>query len=176
MADLRGYYDPSVPADTGDGADVLPADTYAVKVRSSEWKDNRNKTGQYLQLNMGVVEGPYEGSTIVERLNLKNPSDMAVRIAKGTLNAICEAIGIRDVKDSAELEGVRFQLVLKCDKYKYTNEAGEEVERMTNVVQRYIKRGETATTPQQGAGDGPKARTAPGSAPEAPGTEDRPPW
>ena len=43
------------------------------------------KTGKYLQLRLDIISGPYKNRVIFDRLNLQNPNDKAVEIAKKQL-------------------------------------------------------------------------------------------
>lgn len=158
MAGLRGLYDPNDKPNSG--FEVLPAGQYTVKVTGGEMKHTKKGDGQYLQIEMTVVDGQHTGAIIFDRFNLVNPSQEAVRIAKGQFASLREAIGVREPNDIPDLMGPRFQLVLKCEK------RNDEPGKMTNVVQRYIKRGQTATTPQQSSDAAPWARNAP--KPDAP--------
>lgn len=153
MADLRGCYDPNI--EPSSGFEVLPAGLYTVKLVKADWKENSKKTGKFLQVNMQVVDGPHTGALIIDRFNLINPNEDAVKIAKGEFVAMCRAIGVKDPPDSAALMGVRFQVMLKCEK------RNDDPSKMTNRVQRYIEHGQTATTPQQNQKDPPWNHNAP---------------
>ena len=153
MADLRGYYEtddqPSV------GYEVLPAGEYVVKIERAEWRETKNQDGHYLQINMTVVDGERRGALIVDRLNLRNKNEVAVRIARGQFAALREAVGVSNPKDTADMENIRFRVVLKCTR------RNDDPDKMTNEVTRYIKHGETAATPQQKDGNPPYKRNAP---------------
>ncbi len=169
MADLRGAYDPNATPDTGIA--VLPAGPYSVKITNGEWKETKSGMGKFLQIEMAVVEGEYQGSVIVDRFNLVNPNAQAVAIANSQFAALREAVGVRDPKDTADLCNIRFQLLLKCEK------RNDDPSKMTNVVQRYIKRGQTINTPQQNPSNPPHSRNAPNpGATPSPAPEDTPPW
>ena len=159
-ADLRNFYDPN---DKPNDFEVLPEGVYSVKITGSDWKDTRKGDGKYLQFEMTIVEGEHKGNKIFDRFNLVNPSDQAVRIARGQFASLREAVGVLNPKDPAELMNIRFQLVLRCVK---RNDRPDE---MTNEVKRYIKKGEGPATPPQNDGDAPWARTS-SSAPAAPAT------
>ena len=152
MADLRGAYEvndqPSV------GFEVLPAGEYVVKIENAVWKETKNQDGQYLQINMAVADGEHSGAPIIDRLNLKNRNDMAVKIARGQFAALREAVGVAEPKDSADLENIRFRVVLKCVK------RNDDPSKMTNEVSRYLKLG-GGVKPQQHNGAPPWSRNAP---------------
>lgn len=153
MADLRGRYDSN--ADPSSGAEVLPAGLYTVKITGGDWKENSKKTGKFLQVNMQVVDGPHSGAIIIDRFNLDNPSRDAVQIANAEFAALRKAVGVQDPKDTTDLIGPRFQVMLKCEK------RNDDPSKMANRVQRYIERGQAATTPQQNQKDPPWNHNAP---------------
>lgn len=150
MANLSGYYSPDDKPN--DSFEALPAGTYTVKITGGEWKDTKAGTGKYLQVEMTVAEGEHSGRKIYDRLNLDNPSQQAVQIAKGQFASLREAVGVLNPKDSAEMMGIRFQVALK------RVPRNDRPDEMTNEVQRYIKRGQTPVTPQQNDGAPPYAR------------------
>lgn len=178
MAGLKGLYDPN---DKAEDFDVLPAGQYAVKVTAGEMKRTKKGTGEFLQIEMTVVEGQHQGRKIFDRFNLVNPNAEAVKIARGQFAALREAVGVLDPNDPADLMGPRFQLVLKCAKRRERLPDGtyRELDEMENVIGRYIKRGQTAATPQQYGEVAPWSRNTPKSdstPPAAPAGREAPPW
>ncbi len=168
MAKLTGMYDPNAKPES---FEVLPAGTYTVKVTAGEMKATKNRDGQYLQIEMTIVDGEYMDRKVFARFNLVNKSKEAVRIANGEFASLREAVGILNPKDTAELMGPRFQVVVKCVR---RNDRPDE---MTNEIQRYIKRGQAQTTPQQQNGTAPYARSsnAPNPSPTPPPSIFEPP-
>lgn len=81
----------------------LPAGEYLAVVTASTEKENRARTGSYLELTFQVIDGEHKGRQLWERLNLNNPNQTAVRIANQQLAGICKAIGIITPDDSSEL-------------------------------------------------------------------------
>ena len=59
--------------------------------------------GQYLWLELDILDGAHAGRKLFDRLNLVNHNPQTVEIAQRTLSAICHACGRMQVKDSAEL-------------------------------------------------------------------------
>jgi hypothetical protein len=74
----------------------------------SEMKTTKSGNGQYLQLVAEVLDGPFKGRKLWERLNLVNPSQSAVDIAYRTLSSICHAVGTMNVVDSQQLHNRPF--------------------------------------------------------------------
>lgn len=167
MSSLTNYYDLNDKPENG--FDVLPAGTYTVKITDGEMKRNKKNTGQYLQVEMTIVEGEHRERKIFDRFNLDNPSREAVRIARGQFAALREAVGVLEPKNIAEMKNIRFQVAIKC--VRRTDKPDE----MANEVQRYIKRGETPETPRQQGGDAPWSRsTGPNPDASSSGQSDAP--
>lgn len=81
----------------------IPAGEYIAVITGSEMKQTKAGTGQYLELTFQIAEGQYEGRFAWTRLNLVNPNDKAMQIARAELASICKAIGVIQPKDSTEL-------------------------------------------------------------------------
>jgi len=83
--------------------EALPAGKYLVQIIASEMRPTKDGMGQYLYLELDVLEGPYAGRRLFDRLNLVNPNPEAVEFAKRTLSALCRAAGKLQVNDSEQL-------------------------------------------------------------------------
>src|SRR4051812_3552093 len=92
--------------------EVLPPGTYPTQIVESEMRLTRDGMGQFLQVVMDVLEGPYKGRKLFDRLNLVNANAQTVEIAQRTLSAICHATGRLQVQDSDELHLVPFLAVV----------------------------------------------------------------
>lgn len=137
--------------------DVVPAGSYEAVIAASEMKPTRTG-GQMLVLELQILNGEYQNRKIWDRLNLVNANDKAVQIAKGTLSAICRAVGIMTPKDSAELHNK--PLLIKVAVQPASGEYGE-----SNTVKSYRPRhAGPAPIPQEQ----PQPITAPVSDNEAP--------
>ena len=75
--------DPTMPFE------VLPPGRYLVQIVTSEMRPTKDGAGQYLWLELDVLEGECQGRKLFDRLNLVNPNPTAVEIAQRTLSAIC---------------------------------------------------------------------------------------
>lgn len=95
----------------------IPNDKYRAAITESEIKPTKNGNGRYLQLVWEVLEGPFKGRKIWDRLNIDNPNQQAQEIAQRTLSAICRAAGVLHVKDSQQLHDkpVFITVVVKQD-------------------------------------------------------------
>ena len=116
-----------------DSFEPAPEDTYNLQIIQSDMKDTKAGTGQYLELRIQILDEPYTGKLIFERLNLINPNEVAVKIANRTLADICLACGLDSIEDSEELHGIEFKgkVIIKED------ESGDYPPQ--NEIKKYIK-------------------------------------
>jgi hypothetical protein len=152
MADLNGF-DANQVEPNADFA-PLPPDTYEAMIVESEWKTTAAGTGRYLKLTLQVLGGQYSGRMIWDNLNLENPSAQAVQIARGTLSAICRAVGVLTPKDSVDLHN----LPLMCRVVQEPYEGG-----VSNKIKGYKPKATSAPTKAEAP-----AKAAPASAGKAP--------
>lgn len=75
-------------ASTGGLADLVPAGVYAVSIAGVSFKENKTKTGGYMEIVLKIVRGEHTGKTIVERLNVSHPKEDVVKIGLSKLKGI----------------------------------------------------------------------------------------
>ena len=136
MADLTGFDASKVEPNR---FEVLPAGDYPMVIVESEMKKTKDGNGQFLQLKLQVLSGPFQNRTLYDRLNLVNKNDTAVQIAKGTLSSICRAVNVLTPKDSAELHGKPLVAAVKAKK--------DKDDTIRNEIAGYKPRGTTAAKP-----------------------------
>lgn len=81
----------------------VPPGRYLSQIVASEMRPTKDGMGQYLWLELDVLEGPFAGRKLWDRLNLVNSNPTTVEIAQRRLSAICHAVGRMQVQDSEEL-------------------------------------------------------------------------
>lgn len=109
MANLSGFDATKVePNDYG----TIPPGDYEACIVNSEMKATKDGTGQYLNLEIQIVGGQYQNRKLFEKLNLQNKNETAVQIAKGTLSAICRAVGVLTPNDSSDLHNKTFRITV----------------------------------------------------------------
>ncbi|MBF0093947.1 MAG: DUF669 domain-containing protein [Alphaproteobacteria bacterium] len=102
MANLGANFD-ATGVEPNKPFEVLPPAKYVVQIVSSEMRVTKDGMGQYLCLELDVLEGEFAGRKLFDRLNLVNNNVQTVEIAQRTLSAICHATGRMQVQDSEEL-------------------------------------------------------------------------
>jgi hypothetical protein len=138
MADLRGFNANTV--EPSESFDPIPAGEYLCVITASDEKPTKAGNGSYLELEFEVIDGPYKGRKLWDRLNLANPNELAVKIARATLSAICRAVGVMEPKDSCELHDLPLFVKVRVEKRADTDEP-------SNVIKGYRSRQGTALDP-----------------------------
>lgn len=134
MAQLVAAFNPT-QFDPTQGSSSLPVGKHKVIVKSSEVKPTADGSNGYLQLNLEIIEGQYQGLEGAYRLNLYHQSKQTSEIAHRQLSAVCHAIGLLSViTDSAQLHNVPFIVEVALQKGEAGNEKGyTEVKKVYDV-------------------------------------------
>ena len=124
---LNGFDANNVPAQQEFSA--LPEGLYNAIITNTQEKPTKTGTGSYLELAMEILDGPYKGRKLWDRLNLNNPNQTAVEIAQRALGAICRAVVVPRPNDSAELHNrpLRIKVAVELDDRK----------RESNTIKKY---------------------------------------
>ena len=140
MANLQGFNAAEVEPNTG--FDPLPAGEYNACIVGSDMKTTKNGSGEYLNLEISILDGTYQNRRLFDKLNLKNSNETAVQIARATLSSICRAVGILEPNDSSELHMKPFRISVGVRKREDTGE-------MENRIKGYKPRSaQPVTSPQ----------------------------
>ena len=152
MADLSPLqYDPKNVEDMGDGFKVVPPGSYPVIIVESEVSDNKNKTGKILTLKYQIIEGPYTGECVIDRLNIVNQSDIAQKIALSQLKHICDAIGFTgQLTRSESLHGKPLSVKVIIEPFT-SNTTGKKLD--SNKIEKRMPRQSLSTMPAAQAAD-----------------------
>ncbi len=146
MANLNGFNANQVEPATE--FEPIPAGKYIAVITNTEMKPTKAGNGSYLELTFQVIEGEFKNRLLWARLNLDNPTALAVKIARGELSAICRAVGVLQPKDSVELHNLPLLVTVKCRKREDTGE-------ITNEIKGYAKKEAARGQPQQAASSTP---------------------
>lgn len=105
----------------------LPVGDYVVIVASSNVKATKDGKGRYVAMEYQVVEGEYSGRKVWDNLNLWNPSEQAMAIAKASLANLQQACRLPRISDTSELHGIPFVMSLGQRKDAGTGEIRNNV-------------------------------------------------
>lgn len=129
--------------------DPIAAGKYVAVITDSQMKSTKNSNGKYLELTFEVVEGQYKGRKLWSRLNLENPSEQAVQIARGELSSICRAVSVMKPQDSVELHNLPLCIKVACKKRDDTGEITNEIKAYKNKEKAFTSG--TASEPKTAA-------------------------
>jgi len=129
MVNLNGFnaneVDPNV------GFEPIPAREYEVMLIKSERKQSKNDPSgrnHYIECVFQVLTGEYKGRLLFERLNLENSNPDCVRIARGTLSAICRGVNVMKPNDTTDLHNIPLIAKVKLVKRKDTGDDANEID------------------------------------------------
>lgn len=114
MADLGNFNAAEVEPNVG--FDPIPAGEYDAVIVSSAKEPTKSGNGSFLKLELQILTGQFQNRKLWDRLNLDNPNQKAVQIARGTLSAICRAVGVLTPKDSSELHNKPLKIKVAIEK------------------------------------------------------------
>jgi hypothetical protein len=123
--DLNGFDAESV--EPRSAFEAIPAGEYEAIIAESEEKPTKAGNGHYLQLVVQIVDGEHKGRKLWARLNLDNPNQQAVDIARAELSAICRAIGVITPKASSDLHDKPLLVKVTVKKSDYSGEFENEI-------------------------------------------------
>ena len=182
MAQLNDTFDATGVAPAAP-MELLPPGRYAAQIVNSEMRATRAGTGQYLWLEMDVIEGPHQGRKIWDQINLVNQSQQTVEIAQRTLSAICHAVGQLQVSDSEQLHFRPVQVTLTVEPDSRDKHLPPHEQRKQNKVKGYAPLGSAAPArpaagPARPASPSPTAPVRTVAAPPRPAAAATatPPW
>lgn len=127
MPSLSGFDASAVPEQQEFSA--LPEGQYVMIAIGSELKPTKSGNGEYLQFTLEVLDGPFKGRKIWDRMNIRNPNSTAVDIANRQLAAMCRAVGVIKPNDSAELHNRPMLVTVAIEV--------DDRRRESNVVKKY---------------------------------------
>ena len=133
MSAVLNFDASQVAPDTG-AQDALPAGWYDVVMEASEMKPTKDNAGSYLECKLNVIAPQnFQGKKIYTRLNLRNANAIAQEIGYKQLSAICHAVGVLQVADSAQLHNIPFKVKLKLRPAEGPYEASNDVTAYKNI-------------------------------------------
>lgn len=90
----------------------VPSGQYTVAITNSVEKPTKNGLGAYLELEMTIQGGEFNGRKIFDRLNIRNPNEQTMEIAYRTLSSILYVTGVPAMQDTQQLHGRPFIAVV----------------------------------------------------------------
>ena len=108
MNDLSQFFGSEFDASTVrpmDDYTVVPPNKYPCLIEKSEIKENKARTGHFIEVTLAILDGEFKGRKIWDRINIDNPNRTAVEIATRVLSALVQAAGLRTLGQVAELIG-----------------------------------------------------------------------
>lgn len=163
MAQLNATFDATGVAPAAP-LELLPPGRYAAQIVNSEMRPTRAGNGQYLWLELDVLEGAHRGRKLWDQINLVNPNPQTVEIAQRTLSAICHALGQMQVSDSEALHFRPLQITVVVEADSRDRHLPPHEQRKQNRVKGYAAIG--GGVPARGASSPASAASPRSPAPQ----------
>ena len=91
----------------------IPDGWYEVLISSTQLKQTKAGTGEYIALRYNVLGPTHEGRVIVGKLNIRNPNPKTQDIGIRQLGELMRAIGLASVEDTDQLIGGHLEVKVK---------------------------------------------------------------
>jgi len=125
----------------------IPNGEYKAVASQAKRKHNKAGDGWFWEMTFTIIEGEYEGRTVVHRFNMENRSEQAVAISRGHMRRFLDCIGNLEPKDEEDLINVVLRITTKCKKQSYQNRKGVQTEGIFNEITRFDP--DTSEPPQK---------------------------
>ena len=103
----------------------LPAGTYLAHIIESDVQPLKSGNGEGLKLTFEIIDGQFKGRKVWENLNIRHTSEDTQRIAQSQLSALCHAVNVIKLMDTAALhfKPVRINVTVReaVGQYKASN-------------------------------------------------------
>ena len=103
----------------------LPAGTYLAHITESDVQPLKSGNGEGLKLTFEIIDGQFKGRRVYENLNIRHTSEDTQRIAQSQLSALCHAVNVIKLMDTAALhfKPVRINVTVReaVGQYKASN-------------------------------------------------------
>lgn len=90
-----------------EGGNLLPTGQYLFAIEGGEVKATNDGNGEYIQLDLLVVDGEHSGSSLKPKFNIVNSNELAVKIGLSELGELCDAVGVPVMDNLTQIFGKR---------------------------------------------------------------------
>ena len=118
--------------DTTSDFEPLPAGDYEMMIIESDIAPNKKGTGKYIKLVLSSIEEESAGRRVYEYINFEHPNEKVVQIAERQLAELCNACGVLEITDTAELHDIPIKVRLAI-------QAGNEQFGPSNHVKKFME-------------------------------------
>lgn len=153
------FFDASTVAPQSSSAPI-PAGTYLAHVMESSIVPLKTGNGQALKLTLEILDGQFKGKRVWDHLNIQHTNEETQRIAQSQLSALCHAINVIKLTDTADLhfKPVRIKVVVREAQGQYS---------ASNGIKGYESAGSAPTAAPTNFAPPPAASNAPAWAKKA---------
>lgn len=107
--------------------DPLPAGWYVAQVTDSAVNPAKSGNGMRMSLTLDIIDGEFKGRKVFTGLNVQHSDPQTEQISQEQLSALCHAVGVLDLKDTAQLHMKPVMVKLKVREAKNGYDASNDV-------------------------------------------------
>ena len=97
--------------------EAIPTGTYEAVISNSESRPMKSGNGMGFNLEFEIISGEYKGRKVFAWITFEHrTSPDAQRIGREQLSAICRAVGVTQLNDTAQLHNLPLLIVVAFDK------------------------------------------------------------
>lgn len=97
--------------------EAIPTGTYEAVISNSESRPMKSGNGMGFNLEFEIISGEYKGRKVFAWITFEHrTSPDAQRIGREQLSAICRAVGVTQLNDTAQLHNLPLLIVVALDK------------------------------------------------------------
>lgn len=111
--------------------EALPDGRYTFLIKKTEMKPTKGGDPM-ASLHLKVTSAFRTGQVIIKNFNIYNPSEIAQRMAREELAAVCNMVGVEDLKNLNQLEGLTIDA--EVIKTEYNGKPSNEVKKFFETV------------------------------------------
>ena len=95
--------------------ELLPKGDYLSIIIESSVKITKNGFGKYLEIIFEIIDGPFKGRKVWERLTVQNVSVKALEVGQRRLSHLLRSLGKEAVNDSSELHALPLYIMVDIE-------------------------------------------------------------
>lgn len=117
--------------------DLIPAGVYEAVITDSKTQAIKSGAGVGINITFEIISGEHKSRKVWQWINYQHTNQEAQRIGRGELSAICHAVGVLQLQDTAQLHNLPLLITVALDRKDPSR----------NVITRFAPRTATVASP-----------------------------
>lgn len=96
--------------------DLIPAGVYEAVITNSKTQAIKSGAGVGINITFEIISGEHRSRKVWQWINYQHTNQEAQRIGRGELSAICHAVGVLQLQDTAQLHNLPLLITVAVDR------------------------------------------------------------